>query len=246
MTLRHQAAGVHRRLLELRARDITAEVATRSALVLAPHPDDETIGCGATIARKAAAGARVLVVVAADGGSAIRRDECRAACDRLGLDSTSVRFLGLPDGDLAEHHDELVAGVRAALAATAPEELYVPAAIDQHADHRALAAAVTALAGALAGVTVYEFPVWFWNRWAWVDGGSASRQAMQFTRRFGGHVVAVRPRTVRTGEFLAVKRAALECYPSQLGDPDGTGGPGLDREWLELFLGSTELFFELG
>ena len=46
-----------------------------------------------------------------------------------------------------------------------------------------------------------------------------------------------------TGEFLAVKRAALACYPSQLGD--GEGGPGLDREWLEVFFGPTELFFEL-
>src|SRR5271166_3569230 len=41
------------------AEDMTFQMATRSCLVLAPHPDNETLGCGATIMRKLAAGTRV-------------------------------------------------------------------------------------------------------------------------------------------------------------------------------------------
>ena len=244
MSVRRVAVGVHRRLLELRARDVTAQVAARPAVVLAPHADDETIGCGATIARKASAGTPVLVVVAGDGGSELRRAECRAACTRLGVEEQGLRFLGLPDGALESRRGELLAGMRGAVMAVNPRELFVPAAIDQHADHRAVATAVADLrADALAGVTVYEYPVWFWNRWAWVDGGPAHRQAAQLVRRVGCHLATVRPRTVRTAEFLDVKRAALGCYQSQLGD--GGGRPGLDSEWLDLFLGRTELFFEV-
>jgi LmbE family N-acetylglucosaminyl deacetylase len=234
---------VHRRFLELRARDVTATVTSRPALVLAPHADDETIGCGATIARKVAARTPVRVVIAADGGSAVRRAECLAACAALGVPERGVGFLGLPDGGLDECGDRLASEVLAALAAVGADELYVPAAIDQHADHRALAAAVRGFGpDVLAGVTVYEYPVWLWNRWAWVDGGPPARQLAQFVRRFAGHLLTVRPRTVRTGEFLAAKRAALECYPSQLGEPDAADG--LDREWLRLFLADNELFFE--
>ena len=66
------------------AHDLTDVVATRSALVLAPHPDDETIGCGATILRKVAAGTPVTVFVATDGrhshrSAALRRHPDRAA-----------------------------------------------------------------------------------------------------------------------------------------------------------------------
>ena len=39
----------------------------RPAFILAPHPDDETFGCGGTIARKLAAGATIHVIVMTDG-----------------------------------------------------------------------------------------------------------------------------------------------------------------------------------
>ena len=57
-------AVIGRQLLLSRAEDMTPETATRSCLVLAPHPDDETLGCGATIMRKLAAGTSVQIVIA--------------------------------------------------------------------------------------------------------------------------------------------------------------------------------------
>ncbi|WP_086793573.1 PIG-L deacetylase family protein, partial [Streptomyces thermovulgaris] len=90
-------------------------------LVFSPHPDDEVIACGGTIARFAAEGARVRVVFATDGAmshSAVlgihtdptpaelretRREEARSAAKAMGLDKDAALFLDYPDTALADH-----------------------------------------------------------------------------------------------------------------------------------------------
>ena len=138
----------------------------RRALVVAPHPDDESVGCGGLVALLADAGCDVDVVFATDGEatigsplpaqelSATRRAEAAAACRILGV-TRAPRFLGLPDGALSAHGDELAAAVRAAVAETSPEVVLVPWFGDGHPDHRAVADAVGA-AGADAEVWGYE------------------------------------------------------------------------------------------
>jgi hypothetical protein len=56
-----------RRLSVRRSRDGEHLLDGRRLLVVSPHPDDETFGCGAAIARAATTGAGVTVVVATDG-----------------------------------------------------------------------------------------------------------------------------------------------------------------------------------
>jgi hypothetical protein len=56
-----------RSALKWSARDFTDSAAGRAALVIAPHPDDETLGCGATILRKVSAGSSVTVLIVTDG-----------------------------------------------------------------------------------------------------------------------------------------------------------------------------------
>ena len=93
------------------ARDRTDDCEQRSALVLAPHPDDETLGCGATIMRKLAAGRQVTVAVATDGRYShrsnhvtpeqladLRRVEMEEAGRRLGLSTGDIRWGGFVDG----------------------------------------------------------------------------------------------------------------------------------------------------
>jgi LmbE family N-acetylglucosaminyl deacetylase len=228
------------------ARDITDTAAHRTAMVLAPHADDETIGCGATIARKAASATRVLVVIAADGENDVRRAECREACRRLGLANNAVRFLGLPDSALAEHLDELEAAVRELLDEERPAELYVPSRFDAHPDHRALATVVDRLPGHdLHGTTVLAYPVWYWNRWAWVERGTPRwRQRVQLVWRPVAQALRVRTRTVATGEFLGPKRDALAAHRSQVDQAfAGQDGKVLDPKWLDMFFGDDELFF---
>lgn len=83
-------------------------------LVVVAHPDDETIWCGATIAALAAAGHRVEVVAATNGGNPIRRDEFARACLTLGARPTMYDLtddkrseLPLDDGTLADWLDGL-------------------------------------------------------------------------------------------------------------------------------------------
>lgn len=70
-------AVIGRPLLLSIAEDVTSQTATRSCVVLAPHPDDETLGCGATITRKLVAGTPVMVVIATMAGIRTLRASCR-------------------------------------------------------------------------------------------------------------------------------------------------------------------------
>lgn len=146
----------------------------RRALVLAPHPDDETIGCGGTVALLAAGGTEVSVVIAtsgefsaADPGTSApeagrrREEEAASACRILG--ARRPVFLRLADGDLHAHAETLAARITEQLGAAEPDLVFVPWPLDDHPDHRALALALgRALGrpGGPAGCQVWGYEVW--------------------------------------------------------------------------------------
>lgn len=141
----------------------------RRAIVVAPHPDDETIGVGGTLSLLAEAGTAVTVVVLTNGemtpGTGLspaevgrrRTVEAREACRRLGLGEP--RFLALPDGGLAGATAEVVTCLRSMTAAIRPDALFLPWFGDGHPDHRAV---TTALAGAAPppNLVVWAYEVW--------------------------------------------------------------------------------------
>lgn len=119
----------------------------RRVLILAPHPDDETLACGGAAALHARAGADVRLVVVTDGDAARvdlprdalarrRREEVSAAAADLGL--PPPLFLGLPDGDLGGVVDDLGRELGAHLAEFEPDQVLLPWFGDEHADHRAV------------------------------------------------------------------------------------------------------------
>jgi LmbE family N-acetylglucosaminyl deacetylase len=127
-------------------------------LVLAPHPDDEAIGCGGVVAHHLREGRRVEVVVATNGGAAgnevEREEESRRALTHL-LEATkrdpgpatrhpSLTFLRFPDRQLAEHADALQNRLTGILRETRPDLILVPSPIEIHPDHLALAMAFCA------------------------------------------------------------------------------------------------------
>jgi LmbE family N-acetylglucosaminyl deacetylase len=114
-------------------------------LVIAPHPDDEVLGCGGVIARHSARGDRVQVVVVSRGAPDIfppeevegTRAELAAAHQLLGveevhfLDFPAPRLSTLPGHALADRLTHLVREIQ-------PRTVYAPHWGDLHSDHKAV------------------------------------------------------------------------------------------------------------
>lgn len=213
-----------------------------SALVVAPHPDDETLGCGGMIALKRRHGASVSVVVLSDGGrshafsaqtseyadlAAQRANECEAALACLGVPQSNVMQLGLPDGNLTLQQAEAVAALRPMIERLRPAQLFVPHVDEPPEDHRAAhRIALAALAQTSVRPAVFAYPVWMWQRWPWVpidkDRGLGHEVFVSSWRsRFGLRWLSQFDRGVPTYEVLAVKRQALAAYRSQMQRPEG-------------------------
>jgi LmbE family N-acetylglucosaminyl deacetylase len=149
-------------------------------IVVAPHPDDETLGFGATASTLHARGVDVRIVSVSDGGGAIpglsplertwlerdRRKELHRATQLLNLRDPIC--LGLPDGELAAHEDEVTAAL-VDLVAAGPAGTWVAATWrgDGHPDHEAVGRAAAAAVERTSS-TLLEFPVWMWH-WARPD-----------------------------------------------------------------------------
>ena len=156
----------------------------RRVLVLAPHADDEAIGCGGAMALHADAGAEVHVIVMTDGSRGDRRlddpelDPANRAALRsliVGmrraemaesarvLGAVSVNFLDQPDGSLAPS-TACVDALRARLEQIRPELIYLPFAMDTHRDHwqtnRVLQAALLDAPSWAGDLRVRGYEVW--------------------------------------------------------------------------------------
>lgn len=206
--------------------------AAARSLIVAPHPDDEVLGCGGTIAQKVLAGADVCVVIVTDGRTshaslidaaelvAIRKAEAKNAARELGLES--CEFLDFPDGELRQHEAVASATIGRIIASFRPDEIYVPHRSDRQPDHEATYRIVcAALAGHTQPVTIFEYPVWLWHSWPWTRG-AGRRVGTRYVRHIwnvlsGIWEVAFRcsGRTI-VNEALDRKMKALAAYESQM------------------------------
>ena len=147
-------------------------------LVLAPHPDDESLGCGGLIAEACAHGQDVHVLILTDGtGShpnsrawppdrlkALREGEAREAVAALGLALEGLAFLGLLDRTAphAGPEFEAVAGQIATLICQARIRTVCTTWLhDRHPDHVA-AHLLGAAAAKATGARLLSYPVWGW------------------------------------------------------------------------------------
>ncbi len=126
-------------------------------LVLAPHYDDETYGCGGLLAQLATSGASVQVLFLTDSGggeeavvdrasySQTRKAEAQAAMAVLGLGA--AEHVDLPDGGLDQHPEALLGALKTAVERERPELMLVPSPLETSSDHRAAFRAVHTLLG---------------------------------------------------------------------------------------------------
>jgi LmbE family N-acetylglucosaminyl deacetylase len=242
-----------RALLSLRAQDyvISPETVT---LVVAPHQDDETLGCGGLIAAKRLVASPVHVVYLTDGAASHtghptltpaalagrRVTEARAALRRLGVEQAAIHFLGAPDGrlDRLDRLDRLADEERSALVtrlaqlikAIRPAEILLPFRHDGSSEHEAafrLFAASLAQSGHSA--RVLEFPVWcWWNPRLLLRALGRIRRVSRY--RFYGY------------GFL--KAAALAEYGSQIRATPPWTSPLLSADFVAAFSVEEEFFFE--
>ena len=169
-------------LFEERATPLTDLKAIGSALVMAPHPDDESLGCGGTIALLRERGYAVYVLFVSDGTLShpnskaypasrlrdLREQEAREALRLLRVDADACTFLRYPDRRVPTSHDpgfsEAVARVAILLDEVKPTTVLMPWQRDPHPDHRACwQIGQAAIQQSRAKPRVLEYLIWLWE-----------------------------------------------------------------------------------
>jgi LmbE family N-acetylglucosaminyl deacetylase len=221
-------------------------IGERPLLVLAPHPDDESLGCGGLIADCVAAGQRVHILVITDGSkshpnsarypaprlAALRMEEARAAAVELGLNHEQIDFLGLPDGRAPLSGPGLLA--TAALIAEHARARGIATICttwlhDPHHDHLA-AHRLGMLVARDIGARLLSYPIWSWTipPAAWVSA------------------TPVRGARIDIARHVPAKRRAIACHRSQTTrfiEDDPTGFV-MSPEFLAIFDRPFEVFVE--
>jgi LmbE family N-acetylglucosaminyl deacetylase len=222
-----RAADIHAAWQRLPFGDLATVAGAGRVLILSPHPDDESLGCGGLIATLCRAGRPPLVVMLTDGTGShpgspsvnanalrdLREQEAREATRRLGLPPTCLAFLRLRD-TAAPHggpaFDQVVNQLTPLMADRGT--ICAPWAHDPHCDHVA-AYLIARATAARTGARLLAYPVWGWmlppeTLVPTDDGAPESGWRLDIT------------------PVLAAKRSAIAAHGSQLGtviqdDPNG-------------------------
>jgi LmbE family N-acetylglucosaminyl deacetylase len=227
-------------------RDLGEIIGAGTVLILAPHPDDESLGCGGLIAACCAAGRPAFVLVLTDGAGShphslrypparlrkTREQEARDAVMALGLPPDRIAFLGLPDtaaphdGAAFERAVDAIMGLAERLHCSA---IAAPWQHDPHCDHLA-AHRMAVEAATRLRLRHIAYPVWGWT--LPVDDTLDTVVA-------GGRLDIER--------HLPAKRRAIAAHASQHGKvvTDDPSGFTLPPGFLAVFDAPYEVFLDI-
>ena len=234
---------------DLPVRDLSA-IDRQRVVVVAPHPDDETLGCGGAIALLCNRIYDVRVLVISDGTlshpnsqkypapalQSLREQETLTALSILGVERAAVTFLRLKDGSVptltAFNFPRAKTLCQAYLKTALPDTIFIPWRFDPHADHRATWQLIQAAILSL-GITpqVIEYPIWDWD--------IQQQQKTPDLVQISGWRLNIEP-------VLDRKCQAIAAYRSQLGQliDDDPNGFCLSAELLTNFTRPWEVYFE--
>ena len=215
-----------------------------TCLIIAPHPDDESLGCGGLIAACCAAGRPPVVAVLTDGSGSHPNSRLyppsRLAALREAEVTQAVRMLGLPAERLillreldtrapsdGAPFDALVARLAQRAAAARCSSIMATWQHDPHCDHQAAARLGQATARA-CGIRHLGYPVWGWM----LDDDQPIEETTVRGWRFD------------IGAHLPAKRRAIAAHASQHGQVilDDTQGFGLPNTLLRILDEPVETF----
>lgn len=223
------------------------ELREAPAVVIAPHPDDETLACGGVIARKRNEGLPVVVIFITDGSAshpghprldpaaiaALRRREAMNAMSCLGVERTAVHFLNEPDGSLKtispERREALVLRLACLLRAIAPGEIFLPCNPDGSSEHdAAFGFVMEAMGRSHLQPDIWQYPVWsWWNPVLLLRRWLASKDC----------------RRLPLEDYRQHKQQAIRCYQSQINPLAPDLVAALPTDLVDIFLADTEFFF---
>lgn len=185
----------------------------KNVLVVAAHPDDEILGCGATMARHAAEGDRVTVLLMADGVGARNPENAPAAlAERQSAARKANTILGVENVTLLTYPDnrmdtvallDIVQDVEKVIRQCAPEIVYTHHSGDVNIDHRLVSEAVVVACRSTPGFSVRQllfFETASSTEWRPPVSG------MSFAPNY----------FVNISNYLALKLQALEVYSEEL------------------------------
>lgn len=206
----------------------------RRILVFAPHPDDETLGCGGTLARLVPHCA-IKVVLVTDGSGAgglpagagqTRQAEFQRALGQLGV--TDWECLQQPDGDFRAN-STLAQKVQDLLHAYQPNWVFLPSPWDYHRDHVRISAFVESLCRSATGVE----QLLFYEIWAPVPATHVVDITEQATSKLaalsehatalacGDYLRAAQGLAQYRGLYLGVNRLAEAFYVESVSQRTG-------------------------
>jgi LmbE family N-acetylglucosaminyl deacetylase len=214
------------------------EQSFRRAVVVAAHPDDETLGASGLLQRLHERGIPVSLVIATDGEAAFpdsdddekialgrqRRWELYESLHAQGLGAVAVHWLGLPDSGLTAQEDRLAAGLAEHL--DGADLVLLPWPGDPHPDHRLVGE--TALRVAPVTAHRFAYPVWMWH-WQHPTEPAIPRQ-----RAVAHRLNAAQQRR---------KAAGIAAFTSQLKPGPHGEDPILSTEMLGHFERDVEVLF---
>ena len=249
-----QASIVLPMLARLPFADLDDILAPGPVLVLAPHPDDESLGCGGMIAEAVTRGRKVHVAILTDGamshtGSADwpprrlamqRGAEAREATAILGVPAERLHMLGEPDSDAPHDGPRFVEAsrrLRSLVTSIEVATIVTSWPADPHGDHGSAHKLTAATARAL-GLRHVAFPVW-----AWTLAGDADIADGDVPTEAG----TIRGARLDISAHLPTKRRAIAAHRSQRGliVADDPSGFVLPQDFLALFDRSWEVYLRM-
>jgi LmbE family N-acetylglucosaminyl deacetylase len=194
-------------------------------MLIAPHPDDESVACGVVLQRAVRAGAAIGVIYITDGENnpwpqrvieskwrlnaadrtrwgRIRRGEALTALGRLGVEPAAARFIGLPDQKLtallARDARFVLKRLASMINQWGPTHLIFPSHFDRHPDHSAVAVMIQLILPELVsnGITP--------SAWTYAVHGKS--------RAFFRRAEPMRP----SDSEKLIKLQAIQCHATQL------------------------------